>query len=114
MKARNDLDGFIDDIIDEHIKKKENQNSIDAGDVVDTDMVDDLLAFYSEEAKLVSETADLQNSIKLTRDNIKAIIMVNIFHEALVTVIILNALRHKTYLFNRLFSLQVYIFCFYK
>ncbi|KAH0900672.1 hypothetical protein HID58_040175 [Brassica napus] len=75
VKARNDLDGFIDDIIDEHIKKKENQNSIDAGDVVDTDMVDDLLAFYSEEAKLVSETADLQNSIKLTRDNIKAIIM---------------------------------------
>lgn len=114
MKARNDLDGFIDDIIDEHMKKKENQNSVDAGDVVDTDMVDDLLAFYSEEAKLVSETADLQNSIKLTRDNIKAIIMVNIFHEALVTVIILNALRHKTYLFNRLFSLQVYIFYFYK
>jgi ferulate-5-hydroxylase len=48
---------------------------VDDGDVVDTDMVDDLLAFYSEEAKLVSETADLQNSIKLTRDNIKAIIM---------------------------------------
>ncbi|KAL9289325.1 Cytochrome P450 84A1 [Arabidopsis thaliana] len=75
VKARNDLDGFIDDIIDEHMKKKENQNAVDDGDVVDTDMVDDLLAFYSEEAKLVSETADLQNSIKLTRDNIKAIIM---------------------------------------
>ncbi|KAG5407759.1 hypothetical protein IGI04_013878 [Brassica rapa subsp. trilocularis] len=75
VKARNDLDGFIDDIIDEHMKKKENQNTVDDGDVGDTDMVDDLLAFYSEEAKLVSETTDLQNSIKLTRDNIKAIIM---------------------------------------
>ncbi|XP_010432189.1 PREDICTED: cytochrome P450 84A1-like [Camelina sativa] len=75
VKARNDLDGFIDDIIDEHMKKKENQNTVDDGDVVDTDMVDDLLAFYSEEAKLVSEATDLQNSIKLTRDNIKAIIM---------------------------------------
>lgn len=39
-------------------------------------MVDDLLNFYSEheEAK-VTESDDLQNAIKLTRDNIKAIIM---------------------------------------
>ncbi|CBI17416.3 unnamed protein product, partial [Vitis vinifera] len=43
-------------------------------DEVDTDMVDDLLAFYSEEAK-VNESEDLQNAIELTRDNIKAIIM---------------------------------------
>ncbi|VVB10055.1 unnamed protein product [Arabis nemorensis] len=75
VKARNDLDGFIDDIIDDHMKKRDKQNVVDAGDVVDTDMVDDLLTFYSEEAKLVSEATDLQNSIKLTRDNIKAIIM---------------------------------------
>ncbi|KFK30256.1 hypothetical protein AALP_AA7G237600 [Arabis alpina] len=75
VKARNDLDGFIDEIIDEHMKKKEDQNTVDDGDIVDTDMVDDLLTFYSEEAKLVSEATDLQNSIKLTRDNIKAIIM---------------------------------------
>ncbi|CAN8229163.1 unnamed protein product [Cochlearia groenlandica] len=74
VKARNDLDGFIDDIIDEHMLKKDNQNGV-AMDDIDTDMVDDLLAFYSEEAKLLSESTDLQNSIKLTRDNIKAIIM---------------------------------------
>ncbi|KAM7524102.1 hypothetical protein LguiA_014004 [Lonicera macranthoides] len=70
-KARAALDGFIDSIIDEHLEKKK------AGfvsDEVETDMVDELLAFYSEEAK-VNESEDLQNSIKLTRDNIKAIIM---------------------------------------
>jgi hypothetical protein len=39
-------------------------------------MVDELLAFYSEEAKLNNESDDLQSSIKLTKDNIKAIIMV--------------------------------------
>ncbi|KAM7516168.1 hypothetical protein LguiA_005751 [Lonicera macranthoides] len=66
-KARAALDGFIDSIIDEHMQKKK---PVDA----DTDMVDDLLAFYSDEAK-VNESEDLQNSIKLTRDNIKAIIM---------------------------------------
>ncbi|MCI61993.1 cytochrome P450 84A1-like, partial [Trifolium medium] len=41
----------------------------------ETDMVDELLAFYSEEAKLNNESDDLQSSIKLTKDNIKAIIM---------------------------------------
>ncbi|XP_010531068.1 PREDICTED: cytochrome P450 84A1-like [Tarenaya hassleriana] len=71
VNARKALDGFIDDIIDEHMKKRDKQN---VDDDVDTDMVDDLLAFYSEEAKL-NESDDLQNSIKLTRDNIKAIIM---------------------------------------
>lgn len=109
MKARNDLDGFIDDIIDEHMKKKENQNAVDDGDVVDTDMVDDLLAFYSEEAKLVSETADLQNSIKLTRDNIKAIIMVIIFQKALVIVMFLNALRNNTYPLTSYFLLSFFV-----
>ncbi|XVF15857.1 hypothetical protein REPUB_Repub09cG0192400 [Reevesia pubescens] len=71
-KARHALDKFIDTIIDDHIQKR-NKN-IDGSDEGDTDMVDDLLAFYSEEAK-VNESEDLQNSIKLTRDNIKAIIM---------------------------------------
>nr|AAD48912.1 aldehyde 5-hydroxylase [Liquidambar styraciflua] len=66
-KARGALDGFIDKIIDDHIQKG-SKNS----EEVDTDMVDDLLAFYGEEAK-VSESDDLQNSIKLTKDNIKAI-----------------------------------------
>jgi ferulate-5-hydroxylase len=35
-----------------------------------------MLTFYSEETK-VNESDDLQNAIKLTRDNIKAIIMVS-------------------------------------
>ncbi|XAR73808.1 hypothetical protein NMG60_11007902 [Bertholletia excelsa] len=71
VKARASLDGFIDAIIDDHMKKqKENEGS----DEAITDMVDDLLAFHSDEAK-VSESEDLQNSIRLTRDNIKAIIM---------------------------------------
>lgn len=67
-KARQSLDGFIDHIIDDHINKKKNHGVVEG----DTDMVDELLAFYSEEAK-VNESDD---SIKLTRDNIKAIIMV--------------------------------------
>ncbi|CAA3016356.1 cytochrome P450 84A1-like [Olea europaea subsp. europaea] len=67
-KARASLDGFIDSIIDEHMQKKKPTDS------VETDMVDELLAFYSDEA-IVTESEDLQNSIKLTRDNIKAIIM---------------------------------------
>lgn len=68
QKARASLDGFIDSIIDEHMQKKK------PNDAVETDMVDELLAFYSDEA-IVTESEDLQNSIKLTRDNIKAIIM---------------------------------------
>ncbi|KAJ0041185.1 hypothetical protein Pint_28400 [Pistacia integerrima] len=66
-KARQSLDRFIDKIIDDHMQKERNVEA-------ETDMVDDLLAFYSEEAK-VNESEDLQNAIKLTRDNIKAIIM---------------------------------------
>ncbi|CAI9754216.1 unnamed protein product [Fraxinus pennsylvanica] len=68
QKARASLDGFIDSIIDEHMQKKK------PNDAVENDMVDELLAFYSDEA-LVKESEDLQNSIKLTRNNIKAIIM---------------------------------------
>lgn len=75
VKARQSLDRFIDRIIDDHMDKKRNKTTVNGGDQdVDTDMVDELLAFYSEEAK-VNESDDLQNSIKLTRDNIKAIIM---------------------------------------
>uniref|UniRef100_A0A5B7AIT1 Putative ferulate 5-hydroxylase n=1 Tax=Davidia involucrata TaxID=16924 RepID=A0A5B7AIT1_DAVIN len=72
-KARASLDGFIDIIIDDHMEKKKRNNGSDV-DAVDTDMVDDLLAFYSDEAK-VTESDDLQNAVRLTRDNIKAIIM---------------------------------------
>ncbi|CDY29219.1 BnaA06g25380D [Brassica napus] len=66
VKARNDLDGFIDEVIDEHMRKRETVN-VDE----DTDMVDDLLAFYSED----SSTNRNKNTVKLTRDNIKALVM---------------------------------------
>ncbi|KAF3440760.1 hypothetical protein FNV43_RR19046 [Rhamnella rubrinervis] len=72
-KARQSLDRFIDKILDDHIQKKAKNNGKPSDDA-DTDMVDELLAFYSEEAK-VKESDDLHNSIQLTRDNIKAIIM---------------------------------------
>lgn len=73
VAARLALDKFIDGILDEHMEKKRNINGVSSDDG-DTDMVDDLLAFYSEEGK-VSESDDLHNAIRLTRDNIKAIIM---------------------------------------
>ncbi|KAK7406773.1 hypothetical protein VNO78_08404 [Psophocarpus tetragonolobus] len=69
-RARGALDSFIDNIIDDHVQKMGS----DKGDG-DTDMVDELLAFYSEEATLNNESEDLHNSIRLTKDNIKAIIM---------------------------------------
>ncbi|KAA8531944.1 hypothetical protein F0562_006339 [Nyssa sinensis] len=70
-KARASLDGFIDTIIDDHMEKHRKNN---ISDDANTDMVDDLLAFYSDEAK-VTVSDDLQSSFRLTRDNIKAIIM---------------------------------------
>lgn len=77
-KARASLDGFIDKIIDDHIqRRRRNKNGQVSGDGAETDMVDELLAFYSEEMK-VNESDDLQNAIKLSRDNIKAIIMVSL------------------------------------
>ncbi|KAL6227068.1 hypothetical protein ACLB2K_001027 [Fragaria x ananassa] len=71
-KARESLDKFIDTIIDDHLQKKKKTGNLDEGE---TDMVDDLLAFYSEEAKVNESEDNLQNAINLTRDNIKAIIM---------------------------------------
>ncbi|XP_076934924.1 cytochrome P450 84A1-like [Bidens hawaiensis] len=68
--ARAALDCFIDKIVDDHLRKEkkiDDQN-------VDNDMVDEMLAFYSEEGK-VNEAEDLHNAIMLTRDNMKAIIM---------------------------------------
>nr|DAD46937.1 TPA_asm: hypothetical protein HUJ06_016874 [Nelumbo nucifera] len=72
-RARRSLDVFIDKIIDAHLAKRKNKKSDNTEE--DNDMVDDLLAFYDEEAKK-GESDDLQGSIKMTRDNIKAIIMV--------------------------------------
>lgn len=74
--ARASLDGFIDSIIDDHIERKKANVTIDNGDR-ETDMVDELLAFYSEEATVNESEDNLQNAIRLTRDNIKAIIMVS-------------------------------------
>lgn len=74
-KARARLDLFIDRIIDDHIQKRKDNGGKNPGDNADTDMVDELLVFYSENVKQ-NEADDLQNAIKLTKDNIKALIMV--------------------------------------
>lgn len=70
IKARASLDCFIDTIIDDHIQRKNEK------DEKDNDMVDELLAFYDDEAK-VTDSDDLQDALRLTRDNIKGIIMVS-------------------------------------
>ncbi|KAL5976550.1 hypothetical protein ACLOJK_020883 [Asimina triloba] len=82
-KARGSLDHFIDSIIDEHMEKakaKAKAAKKNEEEEEDTDMVDDLLAFYHESNDLgrrqsADRVDDLQASLKLTRDNIKAIIM---------------------------------------
>lgn len=66
-KARKSLDGFIESIIDDHMHKKKREHTVDE----ETDMVDQLLAFYKEEVKVNNS----ETKIKL--DNIKGIIMVN-------------------------------------
>ncbi|PKU68221.1 cytochrome P450 84A1 [Dendrobium catenatum] len=71
-KARLELDEFIDKIIEEH---RRNPKEADAED---TDMVDDMLAFFvdqTEETGGNAHTKDFQGNLKLTKDNIKAIIM---------------------------------------
>ncbi|KAK7376061.1 hypothetical protein VNO78_34911 [Psophocarpus tetragonolobus] len=70
VKARAALDSFIDKIIHEHIEKKRNFNCDQ-----ETDMVDELLNFYGHHTKLNNDSDDLHNSVRLTKDNIKAIIM---------------------------------------
>ncbi|XP_068645576.1 cytochrome P450 84A1-like [Aristolochia californica] len=68
--ARGSLDRFIDKIIDEHIAKRK-EGRIEE----DSDMVDDLLAFLDDGQAAGGYSDDLQVSLKLTRDNIKAMIM---------------------------------------
>jgi ferulate-5-hydroxylase len=74
--ARAALDCFIDKIIDEHMKRGKSPDDADA------DMVDDMLAFLAEAKPAANKSAgggdvdDLQSTLRLTRDNIKAIIMV--------------------------------------
>lgn len=77
VKARQSLDKFIDSIIDNHISKKRKEAKLPNYDhEIDSDMVDELLAFYNEDSTIINASNDLQNNIKLSRDNIKAIIMV--------------------------------------
>ncbi|CAI0461728.1 unnamed protein product [Linum tenue] len=73
VKARGALDKFIDKIVDEHLEKRR----LNQADDPNPDMVDELLAFYdddnnSNKNKATDNSAD---SLKLTKDNIKAIIM---------------------------------------
>lgn len=72
-RARGALDAFIDRIIDDHIKKR-NEKSDDRGE--DDDMVDELMEFYSENG---ASNKEMNSSITITRDNIKALIMVIIY-----------------------------------
>ncbi|KAG2262526.1 hypothetical protein Bca52824_069605 [Brassica carinata] len=66
-KARKSLDCFIESIINDHLDKKKTEDNVDVDE--ETDMVDQLLAFYKEEVKVKdSET-------KINLDNIKGIIM---------------------------------------
>jgi ferulate-5-hydroxylase len=71
-KAREALDRFIDRIIDEHLANPKE------ADAPDADMVDDMLAFLMEAdgGKAASRMGDPQVNLRLSRDNIKAIIMV--------------------------------------
>ncbi|XP_068640123.1 cytochrome P450 84A1-like [Aristolochia californica] len=70
-RARASLDRFIDKIIDEHVATRKEGRTEEE----DSDMVDDLLAFLDDGQAADGYSDDLQASLKLTRDNIKAMIM---------------------------------------
>ena len=75
-KARGDLDEFINKIIDDHMEKRKNKKDNEKANEVDTDMVDELLEFYKEDGD--KNQGDVsQSPIQLTKDHIKAIIMVS-------------------------------------
>ncbi|CAL9132980.1 unnamed protein product, partial [Musa acuminata var. zebrina] len=69
--AREALDGFIDKIIEEHMANPKE------ADAEDSDMVDEMLAFFEESRDRTKENEadELQRTLRLTRNNIKAIIM---------------------------------------
>lgn len=78
VKARSALGGFIDPIIDNHMNKKKAMNGFtnQENNVQEFhDVVDELLNFYSEDSKVNAESEDPQIPFKLTKDNIRAIIM---------------------------------------
>ncbi|CAL4933558.1 unnamed protein product [Urochloa decumbens] len=71
--ARASLDRFIDKIIDEHIERGKSP-----GDYADTDMVDEMLAYLAElksDGSSIAGDDDQENTLRLTRNNIKGIIM---------------------------------------
>ncbi|XP_008236853.1 PREDICTED: cytochrome P450 84A1-like [Prunus mume] len=72
-KARRSLDVFIDKIIDDHMAKRNTNKDKKDDNEADTDMVDELIAFFSDDA--AKESDDPNSTFRLTRDNIKAIIM---------------------------------------
>ncbi|WRX13532.1 Cytochrome P450 - like 10 [Theobroma cacao] len=72
VKARASLDGFIDHIIDEHLAKRKKYGK---DHDIEEDMVDELMAFYSEDVSKGDYDESSQPTIRLTKDNIKAIIM---------------------------------------
>nr|POE65512.1 cytochrome p450 84a1 [Quercus suber] len=74
VNARRELDVFIDKVIDEHLAKKSNKNSKDENEAAVTDMVDELISFLDEGAH-ENKFTDSLSTVKLTRDNIKALIM---------------------------------------
>lgn len=81
--ARRDLDRFIDVIIDRHInnpKIDSNSNSKSDAYELDMDMVDDMIDFLGEstDAGDGDNNNNLPGPLRLTKNNIKAIIMVGI------------------------------------
>ncbi|OIV99516.1 hypothetical protein TanjilG_17326 [Lupinus angustifolius] len=73
--ARKALDVFIDKIIDEHVAKRNNKMNKEENEL-DKDMVDELMDFLQEsEIGDINHSDNSQSTLKLTRDNIKALIM---------------------------------------
>ncbi|KAK7312296.1 hypothetical protein VNO77_36062 [Canavalia gladiata] len=70
VNARQSLDVFIDQIIDDHIAKKESVEENNNGTGVEADMVDELMVFLDEK-----NGGNSQTTLKLTRHHIKALIM---------------------------------------
>lgn len=86
-RARESLDVFIDSIINEHVEKKRKgrkKETTSDSDAADYDMVDELLAFLPDDDDdggagddAPDKQAEIsQSTFKLTRDNIKALVMV--------------------------------------
>ncbi|XP_027354865.1 cytochrome P450 84A1-like [Abrus precatorius] len=73
--ARQALDVFIDQIIDDHMSKRKNMKQKSVENEVDSDMVDELMVFLYEKDGDTTHSDNPPLMLKLTRDNIKALIM---------------------------------------